>query len=322
MNSIEIYVSSRIDQLDSVFPDNDLFIQSFCGADLCKDKSISHGDNTSSDNISSKKNQYCEFTVQYDAWKTSKAEYVGLCHYRRFLIFNEEMKLKLNPWGQQEYFWLTKRLMKKIGILDIKKMKNKIMSNDFIVNCKCDVRKITTPKGYKNTVQDMWLAHDDVMFEKNYYYMMIDILKRKYPIIYESSKEYLNGYYYRGFNCYVMKKKIFDEMNQFEFDILFEVEKQMDGIRYGNQMDRTLGYLGEILYGIYTNYLIVQNKYKYRELPLAMFWNTQHVSISSLSKLNYINICKNRIRAICNLIFPYGSNIRNYIRKLMYRFHK
>lgn len=42
-----------------------------------------------SDNISDKNNLYSELTLQYDIWKNSKANFVGLAHYRRHF----------NPYG-------------------------------------------------------------------------------------------------------------------------------------------------------------------------------------------------------------------------------
>lgn len=46
-------------------------------------------DNTG-DNISDKNYKYSELTAMYWAWKNSKDEYLGICHYRRILCLNME----------------------------------------------------------------------------------------------------------------------------------------------------------------------------------------------------------------------------------------
>ena len=86
---IKIFVSHRID-LDSEIIDNPLFIPVRCGAVYDKRENITMlGDNTG-DNISEKRNSFCELTVQYWAWKNIKADYYGLCHYRRYFSFADE----------------------------------------------------------------------------------------------------------------------------------------------------------------------------------------------------------------------------------------
>ena len=86
---IKIFVSHRIDQVSETI-DNPLYVNVRCGAvyDKRNPEEYGHilGDNTG-DNISEKKYRYSELTVQYWAWKNQNADYYGLCHYRRYLIF-------------------------------------------------------------------------------------------------------------------------------------------------------------------------------------------------------------------------------------------
>ena len=62
--------------------DNPLYVPVRCGAALDEnDKGNAiMGDNTG-DNISEKRISFCEYTVQYWAWKNYDADYYGLCHY-------------------------------------------------------------------------------------------------------------------------------------------------------------------------------------------------------------------------------------------------
>ena len=84
---VKIFVSTRID-LDAKQIENPLLIPVRCGAVFDERTNVkSLGDNTG-DNISAKRMSFNELTVQYWAWKNQKADYFGICHYRRFLAFN------------------------------------------------------------------------------------------------------------------------------------------------------------------------------------------------------------------------------------------
>ena len=74
---IAIFVSHRID-LKSMVIDNPLYVPVRCGAALDENDegNVIMGDNTG-DNISEKRISFCEYTVQYWAWKNYDADYYG-----------------------------------------------------------------------------------------------------------------------------------------------------------------------------------------------------------------------------------------------------
>ncbi|GBR74728.1 protein DUF4422, partial [Candidatus Termititenax aidoneus] len=74
------------------FPPNDIFLPIHCGKALSNLDLGIQGDDTG-DNISAKNKNFCELTGLYWAWKNLKklypnVEYVGLCHYRRYLALD------------------------------------------------------------------------------------------------------------------------------------------------------------------------------------------------------------------------------------------
>ena len=63
------------------------------------------GDNTG-DNISIKNPYYCELTGLYWAWKNLDAKYIGLVHYRIYMIFAKE-KLKTEQFLTRNFQRIT-----------------------------------------------------------------------------------------------------------------------------------------------------------------------------------------------------------------------
>jgi hypothetical protein len=56
------------------------------------------------DNISAKNRNWCELTAIYWAWKNLKAYYYGLCHYRRYISFEENSDYNVITSFDDNYF--------------------------------------------------------------------------------------------------------------------------------------------------------------------------------------------------------------------------
>lgn len=85
---------------DTVYSDN-VYIPIHVGRSISRFKEDMRemiGDDTG-DNISEKNPYYCELTALYWAWKNLDADFVGLCHYRRYfesMVTNENILRLLN----------------------------------------------------------------------------------------------------------------------------------------------------------------------------------------------------------------------------------
>ncbi len=97
---IKIFVSHRID-LDSETIDNPLYIPVRCGAVYDERENVDMLGDDTGDNISEKRNSFCELTVLYWAWKNVKADYYGLCQDCRYLVFTDKLhKVDSNNWSK------------------------------------------------------------------------------------------------------------------------------------------------------------------------------------------------------------------------------
>ena len=78
----EIYIATH---KKTSFPKSDDYIPIHVGKNLSEVDLGIIGDDTQS-NISYLNKSFCELTALYWIWKNSKAENVGLVHYRRYFI--------------------------------------------------------------------------------------------------------------------------------------------------------------------------------------------------------------------------------------------
>lgn len=302
---IAILVSHRID-LDSSVVRNPLYINVRCGAVFDDRKNINIiGDNTG-DNISSKRNSFCEYTVQYWAWKNIDAEYYGLCHYRRYLSFSNKyydckeshgfaVEEKLNHFSAYKY-----------GLLNYRKMKKEIKNYDLITSHEYPVSNLPFYPKPTNEM-DVWLNHPENLLSKYEIDILLKIIKDKYPNYYNYALEFMNLNVHRGFNCFIMRKDLFKEMCKFEFDVLFEIEKLIKTNNYSGKKERVIGYLGEILYGIYIYMIKKENVYKIKETQIILFKNTNRKGDMMYYKIKLRQLIK---KMLYNILPSYRVTLR------------
>lgn len=84
MPKIKILVACH--KADSAIRQDDIYMPIHVGKALHPELDLGFQCDNTGDNISEKNGSYCELTALYWAWKNLKdVDYVGLCHYRRYL---------------------------------------------------------------------------------------------------------------------------------------------------------------------------------------------------------------------------------------------
>lgn len=279
MSNIKIFVTHTPNKNDYLV-ENPLLVDVIAGADY-QTKPIPQWmerDNNG-ENISAKNKSYCELSTQYWAWKNVDADYYGFCHYRRFLILaplDSTMKKLRDDRGQVSSPILNEYTVKKLGLDRYKDMQNYVEQYDCILPIKQDLSKLTTPQGVKKTVYGHFAGHDRMFMHADDLAILMDLIKQLYPDYAKDAQQYMNQAGFWGFNCFVLKKEWFQKLCEFEFGILFELEKKIDMQKYNRQQSRIYGFMGEILSCIFFYHLQKTHpELKFGESQLVYFEYTE-----------------------------------------------
>ena len=194
------------------------------------------GDHTG-DNISKKNANYCELTGLYWAWKNLNADYVGLCHYRRYFT-------RSNPRNCEK---------KKEAVLKSSEFEQLLHRCPIIVP---DKRKyyIETNRSHYNHAH---YAHDLDLTEA--------IIHEKYGAYGDAFEKVMNRTWAHMFNMFVMRRDYFDAYCEWLFDVLGELELRADVSRYNAVEARLYGYISELLLDVW----LEKNGLKYHEQNVA-----------------------------------------------------
>ena len=317
MSKICIFVSHRID-IESELIDNPLYVPVRCGAvyDLENPMGIL-GDDTG-DNISERRMSFCEFTVQYWAWKNCNADYYGLCHYRRYLSFSP-IHFKTDEYTMVHVPVLTPGGKKRYGLLDRAGMERLISQYDIVTSEYAHVARIPVFSRKGNTVRDLWMEQVGSFFEASSIDLLFELIDQMAPEYSQSAREYFNGKLHRGFNCFVMKRELFDRLCRLQFPILFEVEKRLDTTGYTQTMQRTPAFLGEMLYGIFLYHVTTKEMWRVKDLQMVFFSDTEKIrSRLDLARRCLWSVVDRGLRAVVDPVMPKGSVRRERLKKIFY----
>lgn len=195
-----------------VKPGNDLYRSLHVGKALGNDFGYEGDD--SGDNISAKNKNYCELTGMYWIWKNVSCDIVGICHYRRYFINDEE--------------FITKEYIEKA-----------LEKYDVIVPRSQFTEYENLAKHYEGEhyIKDLLLCGE--------------VIKQKYADYEDAFNQCINCNLFSLGNMVITRKGIYDEYMEWLFDILFEVEKRTDISGYDAFQARIYGYLSERLFRVW-----------------------------------------------------------------------
>lgn len=184
--------------------------------------------------ISDKNENYCELTALYWAWKNLNAEYLGLCHYRRYFA-GKAMGAK---WSRILTKTQAQQLLQKTPVL-VPKPRNYFIETNY------------SQYVHAHHAQDLDTTRA--------------ILAERFPEYlpaYDASMQRTSGH---RFNMLVMRCDLLDRYCTWLFTVLFELEKRLDISQYSANDRRVFGFVSERLLDVW----LETNGVEYTELPVV-----------------------------------------------------
>lgn len=249
---------------------NEVYVPVHVGKATSKYNLPIQGDNEG-ENISSLNYTYCELTGLYWAWKNIKADYIGLCHYRRFFTFEKSFihgfihrmyATALNAFqafvsfpksysSLQEIIVNNEDALVKKALKEADKIKNYIRNHN-------DAKIIALrpmSMGLTNIV-----THFSTVSGAHHIEIVKNIVKSKYPSIYPSFESVIFSNKLHLGNMIICEKSVFNQYCSFVFSVLEEHRRIL--IEDGWYKDlkeysisRLSGYIAEILTSVFVSYI-------------------------------------------------------------------
>lgn len=269
--NVKICVSHRLD-IESYVVSSEIITPVLCGAVYDKEHNKKMQGDNQGKNISEKRINLGEFTVEYWMWKNIKADYYGLCHYRRYFSFSNAQGYRNGDNHIFELF-LNSRVAKKYMMNNDEKIKSLCKEYEIIIPEPTDVTNVPIYDAEIKTVKNIWEYKYGKDMPENMIDIFLSTLKNINFPLYNEAVEYLSTKYHIGYNCFIVSKEIFNEMCELVFNTFYVLESEYKNMDELKKYPRTLGYLCEIIFGIYM--YKAKNNIKYKEIPLIFFGETR-----------------------------------------------
>lgn len=198
----------------------------------------------SGDNIARLNPMYCELTTQYWAWKNTRADYYGFCHYRRYFDFNEEPHAE-NPYGEIMDGFINAQTAweYRLGDDDARKV---IEGYDVITTSVKDLRGMPgdfgTPREHYDDAPHLHVEDLD---------RMLRILREERPDYAQDADAFMSGHVSCFCNMFVMRAELFDRYCSWLFPLLDRFMDGWDTALLDKEALRTPGHLAERLLNIF-----------------------------------------------------------------------
>lgn len=202
-------------------PDDDVYLPIQVGA--AGKESLGWQRDDEGDNISAKNPNYCELTALYWAWKNLDAEYIGLCHYRRYFTRKEVHSVE----------------GKRNQILTGEDWKTLLSQNPIIIPDKRKYYIETNESHYKH-------AHHSEGLD-----VTKQIIMAEYPEYLAAYENVMHRTWAHMFNMFVMRNDLYDAYMQWMFSILFELDRRLDITSWRVYEARVFGFVSELLLDVW-----------------------------------------------------------------------
>lgn len=194
------------------------------------------------DSISDRNKFYCELTGHYWIWKNDRqSEIVGLCQYRRYL------------WLNQPPLTLCSRNFRSLDDcrqhLDARNLRALLDGYDIIL-----------PRRYAFSSDNIETQFVKAHRRENFDQMLRSIENTHAEYLSTAKKVFARRTAYLA-NLLIARKPLFDAYSQWLFDVLFDIERQLE---FNDANARMWGYMAERLLNVY----VAHNRLRVREVPL------------------------------------------------------